>query len=87
MTEPEKQIRLAARMYEMRDAARRIAGDSYPKRMAEWKGCLSAIAAKLGVGPIQAVPMIAKGNPLHCGDVEIMWLTAAAVELTESPLD
>ena len=77
----EQHIRLAAQIYEMRDAAKRIAGDTYPAKIADWKGALAQIAASLKVSPIQAVPMIAKANPVS--DFEIMWLTAAAVELTE----
>jgi len=77
----EQLVRLVVHMYELRDAAKRIAGDTYAAKIADWKGALAQIAASLKVSPIQAVPMIAKANPVS--DIEIMWLTAAAVELTE----
>ena len=78
----EQHIRLAARMYEMRDTAKRIAGDTYAAQIADWKTALAQIAASLEVSPIQAVPMIAKANPVSAA--EILWLTAAAVELSEA---
>jgi hypothetical protein len=77
----EKQVRLVARMYEMRDTARTVLGDHYAAKIAEWVDVLVELAAKLEVSPIEAVPMICKANKVS--EYDILFLTAAAVEFTE----
>jgi|WetSurMetagenome_2_1015567.scaffolds.fasta_scaffold430866_2 hypothetical protein len=43
----ERHVRLAARMYEMRETARNLSGEFYSERVQEWKDTLEKLAKQL----------------------------------------
>lgn len=75
----EKQVRMGARLYEMRDAARRLLGESYAEKMAEVGLALKTVAEKTNRQPMSvAIEAARDANGLtQC------YLLAAAVELAE----
>ncbi len=81
------QVKLAARLYELRDTARRIAGDTYDGKISTWtESVLIPWMRAFKCSAIAAVPRGAKrcselGRELN--EFEIMWLTAAVVEYIE----
>jgi len=75
----ERQVRMAARLYEMRDTARRLLGDDYPAKMAELGKALS-IAATLTARQPLAVAIEAARDADALAQCYIL---AAAVELAE----
>lgn len=83
----EEQVKLAARLYELRDTARRIAGDTYDGKIATWtESVLIPWMRAFKCSAIAAVPRGVErcrklGVEMH--EFEIMWLTAASVEYTE----
>lgn len=83
----ETRVRLAARMYECRDACRRIAGDGYAARLADGKRLVSGLATAWNCDVIAVLPRIQREckrdrKPLDA--LAIMWLTAATVEVIEA---
>ena len=84
MNLPE-QVQLAARILELRDTAERIAGAKYPERSEGWKVVVKRWCKTLDCEPMAGVPRIIAA--MHragqkTDEFDLMWLTAAAVELT-----
>lgn len=77
----EKQVRMAARMYEMRDTARRMLGDNYAAHMMKMGVLLEAAAKRRGIEPLSIAIEAAKEPGASATDV--MMIMAAVVELTE----
>ena len=79
MIADERQVRMAARLYEMRDTARRLLGNDYTAKMAELGGALKTVADKTGREPLAvAIEAARDANGLtQC------YILAAAVELAE----
>lgn len=75
----EKQVRMAARMYEMRDACRSFLGDSYAPRMKEYGEALTNASKATG----KSVLTIATEAAKEASPFGIITLMAAVVELTE----
>lgn len=86
MFTPE-QVKLAARLYELRDTARRIAGDSYDGKISIWTE--SVLVPWMRAFKCSAIEAVPRGAKLHrelgreLSKSTIRWLTAAAVEYTE----
>lgn len=76
----EQHIRMAAQMYEARDTVRRLMGDAYHKRMAELGAVIASVAARDGIGEIEAAIKISE--PIEEPFMRIAVL-AAVVELVE----
>ncbi len=85
MTHTEQQVRVAARMYETRDAVKRLAGDDWPKRFADYERIIRGVMAERQCNEIQAALAIIKNA--KADGVDLGWtgaeLTAAAVEMVE----
>jgi hypothetical protein len=75
----EKQVRMAAKMYEMRDACRSFLGDVYPERMKEYGEALTNVSKATG----RSVLSIATDAAKEASPFGIITLMAAVVELTE----
>lgn len=75
----EKQVRMAAQMYQMRDHARRVLGDKYAAKMAEFGRILKMTADRDGKSVLQVATEVCK----KAGATETILIMAAVVELTE----
>lgn len=81
MTATEKQVQIAATLYEMRDKARRLLGDKYKPCMAELGRILQDTARETGRGVLETAIDVCKRRNLV--GMDVMLTMAAAVELTE----
>lgn len=79
MIADERQVRIAARLYEMRDTARRLLGADYAAHMAELGGALKTVADKTHRQPLAVA--IEAARDAH--GLTQCYLLAAAVELPE----
>lgn len=83
----EQPIRLAAKLYEVRDAAKRALGDKYRERMAEGGRLLSGIAEAKKCG-VMEVALNVSQSAARKGDMNaVTFILAAAVELVEPSED
>jgi hypothetical protein len=80
ITATEQQVRIAARLYESRDAAKLMLGERYRERMAEYGEVLKAICKRDSVDEIGALN---KALRLVDNPYTQIQLMAAAVELVE----
>ncbi|MGL4649485.1 MAG: hypothetical protein ACRC1H_08745 [Caldilineaceae bacterium] len=77
----EKQVKMAAQLYDMRDKARRLMGDRYSAHMAELGKILKMTAARDKKEPLAVAIEVAKKRGLI--GMDLMLVMAAAVELAE----
>ena len=77
----EKQVAMAAQLYDMRDKARRLLGDKYKAHMAELGKILTMTAQRDKKEPLAVAIDVAKKRGLI--GMNLMLVMAAAVELTE----
>lgn len=75
----EHEVRLAAKLYELRDTARSLLGDRYATKMQELGGVLSMVAEKTQREPLSVAIEAAR----DAAAVERVYILAAAVELAE----
>lgn len=85
MPATEKQIRLAASLYEARSTLRNLWGADYAKKIKPMMEIVEAVASNRGVSAMQASIDMAKELDADGKlDAGTMWqLSAAVVELTE----
>lgn len=81
MNADEKQVKMAAELYNMRDKARRLLGDKYKPHMAELGKILTMTAQREKKDPLAVAIDVAKKRGLI--GMDLMLVMAAAVELTE----
>lgn len=81
MTATAQQVQMAAKLYEARDAMRRMLGERYAARMAELGGVLKKVSARDSVNEIQAAQVVIKA--IDAQGYDALQLLAAAVELVE----
>lgn len=81
MSHTEKQVAMAAQLYDMRDRARRLLGDNYKPHMAELGKILKATADRDKKDALSVAIEVCKKRELI--GMELMMVMAAAVELTE----
>jgi hypothetical protein len=77
----EKQVKMAAQLYYMRDTARRLLGDKYKPHMAELGKILKMTAERDKKEPLAVAIEVCKKRELI--GMEVMIVMAAAVELIE----
>ena len=77
----ESKIKIASRLYEMREAAKELLGVDYVERMHEFGAILSETAAREKKDVLQVAVEVCK-EP-GCGPLETITVMAAAVELVE----
>jgi hypothetical protein len=75
----EQHVRMAARLYEMRDTARRLLGESYREKMAELGLALKTVSEKTNREPMSVAIEAAR----DADGLAQCYLLAAAVELAE----
>lgn len=81
MQATEQQVQIAAKLYEMRNRARRLLGEKYKQHMAELGRILKDTARQTGKSEIVVATEVAKKRNLV--GIDLMMVMAAAVELTE----
>ncbi len=79
----EKAIRLAAKMYEAREAARTLLGDKFKERMAEGIKALEALAAEHKITVLEAARRSAEMYTDQYNGMAALMIIAAAVEHAE----
>lgn len=79
MSATEKQVRLAAQLYQARDAVRRLLGDKYAAKMAELGQPLQRLADARGTTVLKE----AIGAARAVSGVDSLMILAAAVEHAE----
>lgn len=81
MTPTEQQIKMTAKLYEMRDRAKRLLGDQYKHHMAELGVILKMTAERDKKSVLEVATEVATKRGLL--GMDLMMVMAAAVELTE----
>ncbi len=83
----ESRVKLAAKMYDMRDTSRRLLGERYADVMDEYGRHIQAAMKKYGCGEVDAAQKILVLLQRDCQDSEMsqMQLVAALVEMVERP--
>ena len=81
MQATEKQVTMAAELYNMRDKARRLLGDKYKPHMAELGRILTMTSERDKKEPLAVAIDVAKKRELV--GMDLMLVMAAAVELAE----
>ena len=81
MQATEKQVKMAAEMYGMRDKARRLLGGNYKPHMAELGKILKMTAERDKKDALSVAIEVCKKRELI--GMDMMLVMAAAVELTE----
>jgi len=81
MQASERQVKMAAQLYEMRDKARRLLGENYKPHMAELGKILTMTAERDKKEPLAVAIEVAQKRDLI--GMDLMLVMAAAVELTE----
>ena len=81
MQASERQVKMAAQLYEMRDKARRLLGEKYKPHMAELGKILTMTAERDKKEPLAVAIEVAKKRELI--GMDLMLVMAAAVELAE----
>lgn len=77
----EQQVKITAKLYEMRDRARRLLGEKYKPHMAELGRILTMTAQRDRKSVLAVATEVAKKRELI--GMELMMVMAAAVELEE----
>lgn len=85
MQATEKQVKMAAKLYEMRDTAKRLLRDKYAAKMTEYGKILQATATRDKRTPMEVA--IAVCSKLDTPAMEICFIMAAVVELAEPSTD
>lgn len=77
----QKHVHIAAKLYELRDRAKLLLGDSYSPRMAELIAIMDATAKQNGKSILDVAIAVAEKRRLI--GIDLMMVMAAAVEHTE----
>lgn len=86
MAATEKTVRMAAKLYEMRDLAKRLLGDRYSEEMGEIRKIIKGVQSGLKLNePLVAATRICTANSL--GGVDAALIMAAAVEMVEPSVE
>ena len=81
MQPTEQQVKITAKLYEMRDRARRLMGEKYKPHMAELGRILTMTAQRDRKSVLAVATEVAKKRELI--GMDLMMVMAAAVELEE----
>jgi hypothetical protein len=77
----EQQIRLAAKLYEMRDGAKHILGNRYHERMNEFAEAIRIVQQRRKLDILNAALDICQH--VEAGGFEVVFVMAAACEMLE----
>lgn len=83
----EQQIKMAAKLYECRDTARKFFKGDFPERIKFYKEVIQAYQSKHGTEVIPSVTAICGFDAVKGEAMAVMMFMAAAVELIEPSKD
>ncbi len=81
MSATEQHVRVAAQMYDCRDAARRLLGDKYHARMQAYGCVVRGVARRANCNDIVAGATVIKAAGLQ--GIDALLIMAAVVEMVE----
>lgn len=76
----EQMVKVAARLYECRDTAKRLLGEKYQERMREYGDAVRSVAKVKCIGELEAGKMLAEASG---GGMTALLVMAATVEIIE----
>jgi hypothetical protein len=79
----EQQVQIAAKMYETRDAMKRLRGDKWTADFRELSGFIRRAMEQWGIGELSASLRLCQTKELEHEPLTHMMLVAAAVEMVE----
>lgn len=80
----EKEIKIASRLYEIRETAMQFCGDKYKERIRIYKQLLSAMMTKHNISAPDALIKISEGETYKTSDAgKIMFIAACAEIMME----
>lgn len=79
-----EQIRIAAKLYECQETAKKLYGDEYKDKMKWYIDTLNKYAKLNKTDTLKAVISICKKSPIKENGMAVMLFMAAAVEVIES---
>lgn len=85
ITPTEKQVQIAAKLYDARSTMRSLLGDKYPERIKEYKGFIRSAMQKYKIDYLQATLRIGKELQALPDDTSVGqgMIFAACVEISE----
>lgn len=83
MANTEKQIKMAAKLYECRDTAKRFFKDEYPEKLKPYTHIIKAVMAANNIDVIPALLKVAQTDTYQENAMGQMLFMAATVELIE----
>lgn len=82
MSATEKQIQMAGKLYQAREAMKRLGPDIYPARIAEWQKLIKKQMAIANQEPIPSAMVICEMLP-ESDPFSRLWVLAAVIEMIE----
>lgn len=79
----ERLVKISAKLYGARDAARRMLGATYLERTKAWGELIDQVARAKGLSRIEAATLLANGAVEEGNNMAVVVILAAAVELIE----
>lgn len=76
-----EQISLAAKLYNIRDTARRHYADRWPQYSADWQRLIHACMEQRNIGTLEAAQVLADSP--HASGLDVATIIGAAVEMIE----
>lgn len=83
MQTEERSVTMAAKLYEVRSTARRLLGDRFKPKMAEFGKAIDAVCVGKKVDSMSAAILLSKAAQAEGRDMEAMLFLAAVVEMTD----
>jgi len=80
----EKQIKMAAKLYECRDTAKRFFRDDYDLKLKPYKNAIQTHQKRFNIEVLQSVTEICSFESVRDNGMAVMLFMAAAVELIEA---
>jgi hypothetical protein len=79
----EKQIKIAAKLYECRDTAKRLFKEEYEERVKPYSTLIIAVSEANKIDTLQSMIKISQLEIMENNGMGLMMLMAAAVEIIE----
>jgi aminopeptidase C len=83
----EKEIKIAAKLYECRDTAKKFFKELYPEKIKPYVSLINAVAKANNLDKLHAVLKIAELKTINNDGFAMMMVMAAAVEIIEPSKD
>lgn len=87
MTATEQQVKMAAKLYQCRDAAKKLYGTEYKYKIKWYVDALNGYAKHIGRDTLSAVIEFCSKPDVSVNEMAVMLFMAAAVEIIEPSKD